>query len=48
MYALDKLAFEKSLKGAGVFSAPDRFDQGKKAIINYYQMWMKSVEPKGN
>ena len=48
MYLIDKIMFEKELDGIGVFTMVGRFESNKKTIYNYYQEWIKSVEPTAN
>ena len=45
MFLIDKMMFEKELDGIGVFTMVGRFENQKKTIYDYYQEWIKSVEP---
>ena len=45
-YMIDKILFKKELSGVGVFKAVGRFEKDGKTIRDYYDMWMKSIEPK--
>lgn len=47
MFMIDRLAFAKTLYGAGVFGR-GRFENGSKIMQDYYQEWMESVEPKAD
>ena len=45
IYLIDKMIFEKELSDMGIFRDTGRFQNGNKAIRDYYDMWFKSVEP---
>ena len=48
IYLIDKIMFEKELDGIGTFTMVGRFEHSKKTIWDYYNEWIKSVEPTAN
>ena len=48
IYMIDKLIFKKKLSEIGVFKAAGRFEKDGKTIRDYYDLWIKSIEPKAN
>lgn len=48
IYLIDKIMFEKEVKGVGILSAVGRYENSKHTIFYYYDKWIKSVEPTAN